>query len=280
MPSRRTVVITGASAGIGAAAARRLADREDTRLILLGRNRQRTAGLAEALGAEHLIADFTELDQVRAVAEQLRARCARIDVLALNAAAIHRHRRRTVDGFDTTLQVNHLAPALLTELLEEPLHAAGAAVVVTASRAERHAKLTTPLDIHQLHSRHHWCPHHAYANSKLGNVLFARSLARHRPALRPVSFHPGIINTGLAAALPLRHRFLYRSAGIAAPLTVADGGANLVHFIDGTPGRCWQPGVHYDADRTRPRLSALAAAEDAAEAHWQLTRRMLGLTLR
>ncbi len=281
MPSRRTVVITGASAGIGAAAAHRLGRREDTRLLLLGRDPERTRRVAEATGAEHLIADFTELDQVRTAAEQLRQRCGRIDVLALNAAAVHRHHRRTVDGFEATLQVNHLAHALLTELLADLIGApqsAGAAVVVTASRAERHSVLTPPLDRRRLEGGDHWCPHHAYAASKLGNVLYARALARHRPTLRPVSFHPGVINTGLASALSLRHRFLYRSAGLVSPLNVIDGGDNLVHFIDGIPGRTWQPGVHYDADRTRSRLSALASDDDVAESHWRLTRQMLGLT--
>lgn len=270
-------MITGASAGIGAAAAEQLAGRDDVRLILLGRDPARTRRIAARAGAEHLIADFTDLAEVRAAAEALRARCPRIEVLALNAAAIHRHPVRTVDGFDPTLQVNHLAHVLLTELLDEPLQAAGAAVVVTASRAERHADLTAPLDFHQLDGRHHRCAHHAYANSKLGNVLYTRALAARRPALRPVSFHPGVINTGLAAELPLRHRFLYRSAGIASPLTVADGGANLVHFIDGIPGRTWRPGVHYGADRVRTRLSSLAADDAVVEAHWHLTRELLGL---
>ncbi|MCW2508934.1 MAG: Retinol dehydrogenase 14, partial [Modestobacter sp.] len=88
---------------------------------------------AELDGALALTADFTRLDDVRRLAAQLRDRLPRIDVLVNNAGASFGRRALTVDGHERTFQVDHLAPYLLTRLLEEPLHAARGRVVTTAS---------------------------------------------------------------------------------------------------------------------------------------------------
>lgn len=114
--SPQTIVVTGASDGIGAAAARQLAA-GNARLIIVGRSPKKTAAVAWATQAESLVADFTRLDDVRSLAAALQARCAHIDVLAHNAGGMFAGPVRTADGFERTLQVNHLAPVLLTRLL-------------------------------------------------------------------------------------------------------------------------------------------------------------------
>jgi NAD(P)-dependent dehydrogenase (short-subunit alcohol dehydrogenase family) len=134
--SQRTIVITGASDGIGAAAARQLAGKGD-RLVLVGRSEVKTAAVANPLGASYLLADFCRLDDVRALAEKLASAYPRIDVLANNAGGIMGDREITVDGFEKTLQVNHLAPFLLTHLLMDLLLAGGAKVINTSSIAAR-----------------------------------------------------------------------------------------------------------------------------------------------
>ena len=122
----RTVVITGASDGIGAAAARRL-HADGHRVVVVGRSPE-TRAVAAELGVQHHVADFARLDDVRALAADL-ASLERIDVLANNAGGIFGDRTLTADGFEKTLQVNHLAPFLLTALLLDTLLASGAAVV-------------------------------------------------------------------------------------------------------------------------------------------------------
>src|SRR6266568_4759067 len=116
----RTVVVTGASSGIGAVAARSLAARGAT-VVALGRDPGRTAAVAAALGTEPVVADFASLDQVRLAAARVLEICPRIDVLALNAGGIFPRRRLTADGHETTFQVNHLAGFLLARLLTERL---------------------------------------------------------------------------------------------------------------------------------------------------------------
>ena len=118
----RTVVITGASDGIGAAAARQVA-RLGARVIVVGRSAQKTAAVAESIGATALTGDFARLEDVRRVAGQILALCPRIDVLANNAGAMFPHRVVTADGNEMTFQVNYLAGFLLTGLLRPRLAA-------------------------------------------------------------------------------------------------------------------------------------------------------------
>ena len=129
----RTIILTGASDGIGAAAARMLAERDDHRLILVGRSPEKTRAVAGELDLEYHLADFSSLDQVRELAQALDATCERIDVLANNAGGIFDGPTRTTDGFEKTFQVNHLAPYLLTNLLIDKLLDSSGSVVNTAS---------------------------------------------------------------------------------------------------------------------------------------------------
>ncbi|HUR49332.1 MAG TPA: SDR family NAD(P)-dependent oxidoreductase, partial [Acidimicrobiales bacterium] len=100
----KTVVITGASDGTGAAAARRLV-RDGHHVIVVGRSAAKTEAVAHELGVSHFVADFAHLDQVRTLAAQLADHCPRIDVLANNAGAILGDRSVTEDGFEETFQV-------------------------------------------------------------------------------------------------------------------------------------------------------------------------------
>ena len=98
----RTIVITGASDGIGASAARLLhRARPEDRLVLIGRDPAKTAAVAESVGAEFHTADFTRLDEVRALADDL-GELERIDVLANNAGGVFPGPETTVDGFEKT----------------------------------------------------------------------------------------------------------------------------------------------------------------------------------
>lgn len=134
----KTIVLTGASDGIGAAAARQLAA-SPHRLILVGRSVEKTRAVAQEAGAEWFTADFARLDEVRELAGKLDAAVGDdgIHVLANNAGGIFGDRTPTVDGFEKTMQVNHLAPFLLTNLLLPRLLAAQGSVINTSSIAHR-----------------------------------------------------------------------------------------------------------------------------------------------
>ena len=191
------VVLTGATRGIGRAAAIELA-RRGADVVLVGREPERIKSVAEEAiaagggGTVHgHVADLALMSNVRMLAEEIRARYEHVDVLANNAGALFASRKETAEGLERTLALNHLAPFLLTNLLRDRL--AGGRVVTTASDAHRSARL----DLDDLQSEKSYSPR-VYGTSKLCNILFTRELARRAPELRANCFHPGVVRTGFA----------------------------------------------------------------------------------
>jgi retinol dehydrogenase 12 len=190
------VLLTGATRGIGQAAAIELA-REGVELALVGRDPERVkevAREARAVGGsaaihEH-VSDLTLMSDVRALAEQANARYEHIDVLANNAGALFASRQLTSEGFERTFALNHLAPFLLTNLLRERLQ--GGRVVTTASDAHE----AGALDLDDLQSEKSYSAMKVYGTSKLCNILFTRELAKRAPELHANCFHPGVVRTG------------------------------------------------------------------------------------
>lgn len=193
----KTVVITGASSGIGAVAARRLTEL-GANVVPVGRSPERTREVAREIGAEPLIADFASFGQVRHLADELLQRCPRIDVLVNNAGGLFPTRTVTEDGHEKTFQVNHLSTFLLTALLRERL--VGSAedspvrVVTTSSVGNRFGNVR--LDDLEREKRP-WNGFLAYCATKLENVLFTRELSRRLAGtgVEAICFHPGNVAT-------------------------------------------------------------------------------------
>ncbi|MGA7705003.1 MAG: SDR family oxidoreductase [Solirubrobacteraceae bacterium] len=190
------VLLTGATRGIGRAAAVELA-RQGAELALVGRDPERVrevAGEARAVGGgsavhEH-VADLASMADVRALAQEVSASYEHIDVLANNAGALFASRKETPDGYERTFALNHLAPFLLTNLLRERL--LGGRVVTTASDAHEQGQL----DLTDLQSHKSYRAMRVYGTSKLCNILFTRELAKRAPELHANCFHPGVVRTG------------------------------------------------------------------------------------
>jgi NAD(P)-dependent dehydrogenase (short-subunit alcohol dehydrogenase family) len=188
---QKTIVLTGASSGLGAIAARELA-KDGWAVAVVGRNPERTKAVANAIGGSPFIADYDRLDDVRALAAALLAKYPTIDVLANNAGGLVGKRGVTADGNERTFQHNHLAPFLLTGLLTERLEASNARVIGTASVANRLGHIR--LDDLNWTRRAYLGGWRAYGTSKIETILFARELAR-RTTLTAYSFHPGSVRT-------------------------------------------------------------------------------------
>lgn len=274
----RTIVLTGASDGIGAAAARQLAA-TDHRLILVGRSPEKTKAVADDTGAEYFFADFARLDDVRELAAKLTDAVGAdgIHVLANNAGGIFGDRTPTVDGFEKTIQVNHLAPFLLTNLLMPTLLASKAAVINTSSVGHR---LFGHIDVDDLDNSKKFSANKAYGDAKLANVLFTKSLHTkfHPDGLSSVAFHPGTVQTNFASDSSSLMRLVYRSFLGRLLLTSTDeGGAILRWFIEGTPDETWFSGAYYDertlSSKTNPQVDDPALAE----ALWQRSAELVGV---
>ena len=268
-------MITGASDGIGAAAAAQLSA-AGHQVVVVGRSPEKTRAAAAAAGAAaSFVADFADLDQVRRLAVELRQSLPRIDVLANNAGGVFPPRTSTVDGFPLTMQVNHLAPFLLTHELLDLLLASRASVVNTASMAAM-AGHVLPGDLDGVSRTR---PGFAYANAKLSNVLFTRGLHRRYSGrgLSAVAFHPGVVATSFGSSGGGLTAAWYGGIGRRFMISAGQGGANLAHFAGGTPGVDWLSGEFYD-DRWSPfRLPRQARDDQVVEAHWELSADLLGL---
>ncbi|WP_120494838.1 SDR family NAD(P)-dependent oxidoreductase [Microbacterium phyllosphaerae] len=274
----KTVVLTGASDGIGAASARQLAASGD-RLILVGRSVEKTRAVASDTGAEWFTADFARLNDVRELATKIAGAVGDggIDVLANNAGGIFGDQTPTVDGFEKTLQVNHLAPFLLTNLLLPQLRTGRAAIINTSSVAHR---LFGRIDIDDLDNRKNFSANRAYGDAKLANVLFTKSLHTrfHGEGLTSVAFHPGTVQTNFASDSSTVMRFVYRTPLKHLLLISSEkGGSTLSWFIEGTPDETWISGEYCDervlTRRVNPRIEDAALAE----ALWQKSAELVGI---
>jgi len=265
----RTVVVTGASAGIGAAAARSLYALGAT-VVPVGRSPEKTAAVAREVGAEPLVADFERLDDVRRLARDLLERHPVIDVLANNAGGVWPRREVTPDGHERTFQVNHLAPYLLTRLLADRLEAADGRVVTTSSAAHT----TGRLDLDDLDTEHRrYRSFRVYGTTKLENVLFTRELARRAAGLTATCLHPGVVASQFARDSPLT-RLAYRPPLSRFLRTPEQGAATLVWLASAPDG--WTSGGYY-ADGRPGRLSRAAQDDRLAAALWDRSAELVGL---
>ncbi len=196
----RTVLITGATNGIGLAAARQLCE-QGANLIIGARVRERGESVVRelsTLGAgsvDLVVADLASMEEVRRMAQEVSERHPELHVLLNNAGAVYRPRQTTVDGFEMTFAVNHLAPFLLTNLLLPTLTASAPSRVVTvASDAAKGARIS----FDDIGREKHYSPFGAYGQSKLANILFTYELARRTEATGVTAncCHPGLVATG------------------------------------------------------------------------------------
>ena len=205
----RTVVITGATGGLGLAAAHLLAAR-GARLYLIGRDTVRTDAARQSVVDARpdarvytVVADLSSLDAVRSAANQVAASAPGVDALFHNAGALVHDRRTTVDGLELTAQVHVVAPFLLTTLLIPLLRASADGRVVFVSSGGMYARR---LDVDALESPPEpFDGVRAYADAKRAQVVLTDLWARH-PAGRGISFHamhPGWADTpGVQESLP------------------------------------------------------------------------------
>ncbi len=199
----RVVLLTGATEGIGKAAAREFASKGAT-LVLVGRNEAKTQNLQAKLQnstgnprVETIIADLSLMAGVRATADTFLSRHERLDVLANNAGGVFMDYAETSEGIERTFALNHLSYFLLTHLLRDRLTSTkGARVVSTSSGAHRQGRLADLDRVAKNPSR--VASFRAYGDSKLANILFTRELAERLKGTGVAvnCFHPGFVATG------------------------------------------------------------------------------------
>ncbi|MFP5220260.1 MAG: SDR family NAD(P)-dependent oxidoreductase [Actinomycetes bacterium] len=274
MSDPRTCVITGASSGIGAAAALEIA-RRGYHLALTGRDRDRLEQVAadcrgQGVAVQTYVVEKSRLAEVRDLAAALLMDWPRIDVLVNNAGMVTQKREVTDDGFERMFAVNHLAPYLLTRLLLERLEKSSPSrVVVVASDAHKFDRL----DPSDYQSERSWQPLKAYGRSKLCNVLFAQELARRSHGVSVSAVHPGFVSTSLARA----NRVADVGLRLIKPLirSPEKGARTTVQLATEDLGA--DAGGQYFSDGKPARLASWAVDRELAERLWVDSARMVGL---
>ncbi len=199
----KQVLITGATSGIGLAAAVELA-RRGAKLAIVARSRERAAEAVRQIKAgtpaatvDLLEADLSSQASVRKLASRVLEHYPKLDVLANNAGAIYTNRELTEDGIERTWATNHLAPFLLTTLLEDRLKESAPARVITTS-SDAHQRGHMPFDDLAAERSYGLQGFERYGQTKLANILFTLELARRLEGtgVSAYCFHPGLVDTG------------------------------------------------------------------------------------
>ena len=280
---KKTIIITGASSGIGKAAAKLLKEKGHE-VVIVGRSPERTKAVGEELGVDYYIADFTKLNDVRELGQKLHDKYPRIDVLINNAGGIYRDKREvTVDGNERTFQICHLAHFLLTNILLDTLIESKASIINTSSVG---AAGLSKLDIHDLNLEKKYANTIAYGNAKLEVTLFAKEFNRRygKLGVNMVSFHPGNVLTNFASeadgfihsiySLALKSKIMQALFAMIGP---EEGADTLVWLATTEPGKDWQPGNYY-YKRKIARTHKLADDPATAKSLWEQSEKLCGVT--
>ena len=198
----KVCLVTGATSGIGKVTATALAS-QGAEVIIAGRNQQKAEDTLHQIKSEtgnvtlqYLLADFSDLEQVRDLAAAFKERFSRLDILVNNAGAFFNTRRETPYGVEKTFLVNHLAPFLLTTLLLDTLQASAPARIVNVSSDGQ--KLAT-MELDDLDFKRGFSGMKAYGRSKLANIMFTYEIARRLAGgnVTVNALHPGHVATDI-----------------------------------------------------------------------------------
>ena len=265
----KTVLVTGATDGIGKATAHQLAQL-GARVVVHGRSPERLRQAAEEIRSasgmvvETLQGDLSSLAQVRAMGGEILDRFPRLDVLVHNAGVFMKSRTLTVDGLESTFAVNHLAPFLLTHVVQDLLLKSSPARVVTVSSIT-HVHCTCDFD--NLQGEKSYDGRYAYGLSKLANVLFTVELA-HRLEGSGVTancLHPGVVATKLL-------REGYGSMNAAS----TEQGAETSVFLASAPDVAGVTGKYF-INRREAKPSPLASDAAVCARLWRISRELCGI---
>ncbi|MBI1258315.1 MAG: SDR family NAD(P)-dependent oxidoreductase [Chloroflexi bacterium] len=277
----KTVLITGGTNGIGKVTALELA-KQGAAVVIIGRSPRKTAETVAAIqqqsgsqSVESIIADLSSMAEVRRAASEFKARHSRLDVLVNNAGAVFAQRQQTVDGYEMTFALNHLAYFLLTNLLLDTLKAsAPARIVNVSSDVHKGAKLN--FDDLQHQRSYGMGGLNVYGESKLANVLFTNELARRLQGTGVTvnSLHPGMVRTGfgrnnggmMRLIMPVIQRF-----GISE-----EEGAQTSIYLASSPEVEGVTGKYFDKSKATP--SSPESYDEAAQKRlWAVSEELTGV---
>ncbi len=289
MPDRwnltgKTVLITGATSGLGRAAADPIAA-AGAHLVILGRSPDRNEATAAEIrsatgtSVEHLVCDLGSLDSVAGAADEFRERFDTLHVLVNNAGGIYRLRRtESVDGHEITMAVNHLGHFALTLRLIDIIRASAPARIVNVT-SDAHTWATDGFSVDTWDPPGGFATHKRYGMAKLANILFTTELARR---LDPASVTVNSTTPDGLTATGFAKNINFVSAAVLSVIgwfvkKPADGAAGIVRLV--MDPHLAETSGGYFVEREQSTPSPLATDTDAAAALWQMSVELTGVDL-
>lgn len=276
----KVCLVTGATSGIGEEAALELA-RRGAMVVLVGRSVDKCFRSLDKIRSQvpnaqldHLLADLSSQEQVRALSEQFMARYDRLDVLLNNAGGYFLWRQETVDGIEMTFGLNHLSYFLLTNLLLDLIKSSAPARIVNVASS---GHKNNPLDFENLQAKGFFNGRQVYGRSKFANILFTYELARRLDGtgVTANAVHPGWVATNIGKDNGwLARQFIQLIQRNA--ITCEEGARTLVYLcssaeVEGISGKYFYKNVPIPSDPG-------TYEEDDARRLWEISAQMTGLT--
>lgn len=279
----KNILITGATAGIGLETAKALA-KQGANIYIHGRNKEKAQKAVDEVIASSgnknvgfFIADLSKQKEVRRLADEVKAKLDRLDVLINNAGAAFEKHQLTEDGIELTLANNHLSYFLLTNLLLDLLKKSAPARIVNVAS---HSHYSGKFNFDDLNMQRSYSIMKAYERSKLGNVLFTLELAERLKGTGVTvnSLHPGVVKTGIAdkhtgklVQLAWRIFEWYQNA-----ISVEEGAKTSI-YLASSPEVANETGKYYDLCKHKWH-SKYSQTQGLKEKVWEVSAKLTGLS--
>lgn len=278
--NNKTILITGASAGVGLHSAIGLA-KLGAQVVMVGRNKERTAQAVELVKSQtgnqaisYLLADLSSLKDVRTLAQEFKSKYNKLDVLLNNAGAIFFFRQVSVDGYEMTLALNHLNYFLLTDLLLDMLKAGPSGRIVNVSSR---AHYRGHVNFDDVQTQHGYNAMKAYSMSKLMNVLFTYELARRLQGTNVTAncLHPGFVASNFA----VNNGWWVRlgMAFLSGRISVEDG-AKCSIYLSSSPEVQGMSGKYFNFDMKEQHSSDESYDEGVARRLWGVSEQLVAIS--
>jgi retinol dehydrogenase 13 len=275
-----TILITGANSGIGLAAAKQLAT-QGAELIVMCRSKEKGEATLQEIkqrtsqaNVTYVIGDLASLASLKKAAEQITAQYDHLDVLINNAGGYFQEFSKTKDGFETTLGVNHLGSFYFTYLLLDLLKKSPQARIInTSSEAQRLGSI----DLDKLmYTRENYDPWRAYAQSKLANILFTKSLAEklHDTHISTYAVHPGVVKSNFGSDMSGLYKWMF---ALMKPFMISpEQGADTLVWLATEPSVGSDSG-HFWSKRKKQSVHKQATIASFRRQFWEISEKLTGI---
>jgi NAD(P)-dependent dehydrogenase (short-subunit alcohol dehydrogenase family) len=275
----RVCLITGATSGIGFAAAKELA-RLESNVTIIGRNKEKcnetVSKIIEYTGnpnVDFILADLSTLSEVRNAAIQFLEKNRKLDVLINNAGVSLGKYQETTEGIEKTIVVNHLSHFLLTNMLLDTIKKSAPSRIINVS-SELHRRAQINFD--DLYMKNNYRGMKAYGNSKLMNILFTYELSRRLEGTRVAvnAMHPGLVRTNLGGNSGIISKMIWSLITLFAK-SAEDGAKTIIYLA--TEPRIENITGKYFSNEKEVNSSTLSYDEKISERLWSMSKKLTGL---